>query len=222
MQKACRRQEYPAYVCEYLAQFNEKVDFSQPWSDVRFIVLDTETTGNDIRKDHLLSIGAVVVQNHEIRLSESLELVIQHKEVKAEDAIAVHGLTMMDVQEGIQRESALSTLLDFIQNSVIVGHHIGFDIGMIERSIRANAKSFVMCNQVIDTLFLAQKAEHPYRSQEYFNPNDYTLDALCERYGISKADRHTAWGDALITAKLLLKLLYKMEQNKRLSLNSLL
>ena len=63
-------------------------------------------------------------------------------------------------------------------------------------------------NPMIDTMSLAIRLEHgPHADRNQVNPEHYGLDALCDRYGILAEDRHTAAGDAFLTAQLFLKLL---------------
>jgi DNA polymerase-3 subunit epsilon len=78
---------------------------------------------------------------------------------------------------------------------------------MIERALRRRVPAFRLYNRCIDTAHLAIRCDHPGPSAEMISYASYSLDALAQRFQIRSSDRHTAWGDSLITAQLLLKLL---------------
>jgi len=60
-----------------------KQAFAATWADetpveqVRFVVLDSETTGFSPVLDRILTIGAVVVQDGEIRLDDSFDALLR-------------------------------------------------------------------------------------------------------------------------------------------------
>jgi DNA polymerase-3 subunit epsilon len=88
-----------------------------------------------------------------------------------------------------------------------VGHHLGFDLEMLLKTCKPfGVETFP--NPCIDTMNLAIRLEQGRNADWHqFKQEEYSLDSLCDRYRIPKDDRHTAAGDAFLTAHLLLKLL---------------
>src|SRR6185436_11876109 len=97
-----------------------------PASEVRFVVLDSETTGLDARKDRLITIGAVAVRGDEIVLEDSFETLI--KVAYNTSSVTVHGITRDDARSGVEEPEALEHFLDYLADGVIVGHHIKHDV----------------------------------------------------------------------------------------------
>ena len=48
-----------------------------PIEQVRFVVLDSETTGLNPQRDRIVTIGAIAVLNHEILLEDSFEALLK-------------------------------------------------------------------------------------------------------------------------------------------------
>jgi DNA polymerase-3 subunit epsilon len=211
MARKCRSGALPPFICEYLEHRKAKPTANTPIDELRFVVYDTETTGLNIHKDRLLSIGAVTVVGDSIMTEEAFHRVV-HSEYFDYRAAAVHGLTATEVRAGSEVDPALEHFLQTLRADIVVAHHAGFDVRMVEQSIRRNyASSFFLYNHILDTAHLAKKLELPDTPKEYIDHSKFTLDSLCERYNISQADRHTAWGDAYITAKLMLILLKRLK-----------
>lgn len=219
-QRECQKLRVPAFLQRYADQMEHLRRLDTPMSSLRLVVLDTETTGLNVHRDHLLTVGAVVIQGGEIRLGESLEIFVSHEEPVPMRGSEVHGLTLSDFAQGIPPIKALAEVLDFLGADILVGQHIGFDAAMLEQTVsRLFMPGFQLFNHRIDTATLAYKVEHPSAwRQEMLQPSLYNLDALCDRYQIPVIDRHTAWGDALATAELFLKLSHKMEKQGRRTL----
>ena len=97
-----------------------------------------------------------------------------------------------------------------------MAHHAAFDIAMINQALkRLNLPK--LKNKVIDTGHLYKKTKLD-TSKKHFS-----LDYLSERFKIPQHDRHTASGDAFITALLLVKLIGVLKKNNpSLSLNYLI
>jgi DNA polymerase-3 subunit epsilon len=103
-----------------------------------------------------------------------------------------------------------------------VGHHIGFDLEILKNFLKPFGITQLK-NPVIDTYHLAVRLEHgPLHELSSIRKEEYSLDALCKRYHLSLDDRHTAAGDAFLTAQLFLKLLAKAQSKGINTFQSLL
>ena len=183
----------------------------------RFVVLDTETTGFDYENDRILCIGAVVLQNYRIPIQESLEVYIQQEHYNKATA-QIHGILRASVLNRPNELEGLQQFLDYLGDSIIVAHHTFFDITMINKALERNGLPKLK-NKTLDTA-------HLYKKTLLYSPllvrkESYTLDELADKFDISKKDRHTAMGDAYITAIAFLKILNKLKEKKGFSLQQL-
>jgi DNA polymerase-3 subunit epsilon len=206
------KRQLPPFALQYLQNCRSKNDKRSLIPQIRFVVLDTETNGLDPAKTKLLSLGAVVVQDTSILPSQSLEFTAYAPAAAVSEQVAIHGITRRELQEGLKEEMILQHLLQFMDSAVLVAHHAAFDLAVLNRLCQTHF-GFKLKNPVLDTAHLAKRLEHGTQLDEYIRPEDYSLDQLCERYSIRPDDRHTAAGDAYITAQLLLKLLAKARKS---------
>jgi DNA polymerase-3 subunit epsilon len=188
----------------YRARFTSTWTDDTPIEDIRFIVLDSETTGLNPRVDRLITIGAVAVQGHEIVLSDSFDALIEQRENTP--AVTVHGITRDETRGGLEEEDALARFLEYLGDGVIVGHHIGHDIATLDAGCERWWK-FTTTNRSLDTMDLTLHLERDGAFEGRPPIRQFTLDALCDLFGVIPHDRHTASGDAFITAQVFLRLL---------------
>jgi DNA polymerase-3 subunit epsilon len=191
------------FIARYRKCFETTWDDETPIDDVRFVVLDCETTGLNPRADRIITIGAVAVQNGEILLEDSFDALIKFS--RNTGAVTVHGVTRDQGRSGIEETEALESFLDYLKDAVIVGHHIGHDVAMIDTACERHW-GIQLANRCFDTVDLALHLEKAGAFSERTPIRDVTLDALCERFGLKPHDRHTASGDAFLTAQILLRL----------------
>ncbi len=175
-------------------------------SDVRFVVFDTETTGLEVRTDRLLSIAGVVVHSGQIHLDETFETMVEQGHVGSDTAVSVHGLITSDLAGAAAEDEAIANFLAFAGPAPLVAHHAVFDISMLQAGIAKHRGARVR-NCWLDTAEIAIRLEQGPISVHPTDRRLYALDAVLERYDIDVEDRHTAAGDALATAQLLLVLL---------------
>lgn len=193
----------PVFVQEYLACFAESWEDQTPADSLRFVVLDTETTGLDPRRDRLITIGAVAVRADQILLADSFEAML--KLAYNSSSVTVHGITRDEARDGLDEPEALEQFLPYLRDGVIVGHHILHDIETLNAACERHF-GFHLRNRFLDTMDLTL---HLQAAGAF--PEDaihgFSLDALCEFFGVPPRDRHTAGGDAFITALVFLRLL---------------
>jgi DNA polymerase-3 subunit epsilon len=190
-----------------------------PASQVRFVVLDTETTGLDPRRDKIISIGAIAVQNGEILLEDSFEALLRLSYNNS--AVTVHGITRDEARDGFEEAEALQRFLPYLGDAVIVGHHIGHDIQALDCAL-ARHFGTSLPNQFLDTMDLTLHLKDDGAFGDRPLPPGFTLDSLCELFNVVPHDRHTAGGDAFITAQIFLRLLRAARSVGRVTLGSLL
>ncbi|ESQ15938.1 MAG: hypothetical protein N838_27955, partial [Thiohalocapsa sp. PB-PSB1] len=184
--------------------------FDQTWQDdtplqkLRFVVLDCETTGLDARRHRIISIGAIAVSRCEIDLSDGFEALLRVRFNTA--ATLVHGITRDETRTGLDETAALAGLLPYIRDGVIVGHHIGHDLAMINAALERQA-NICLRNRHLDTGELLLLLQNDGAFADRSAPIDLSLDGLCALFGIVPYDRHTAPGDAFLTAQVFLRLL---------------
>ncbi len=206
----------PDFWKKYEAGFRESAKDSL--EEVTFAGLDTETTGFDLSRDRILSIGCLLLQDHKIRVKNVLEIYVKQEHYNYNTA-EVHGILKNEGAHCISELEALEQLLKFIQNAVIIGHHTHFDIAMINAALQRHALPSLK-NKYLDTSHLYKKTI--LRSPVVKPKDTYTLDELAVKYDISLKDRHTALGDAYITLIAFLNILKVLKVKGHVNLKSLL
>jgi DNA polymerase III subunit epsilon len=189
-----------------------------PVERVRFVVLDSETTGLDPRKDRIVTIGAVAVVNQEILIEDSYEALL--KVAYNSSAVTVHGVTREESLAGLDEPAALEQFLEYLGDGVIVGHHIGHDVETFNAGYERHF-GFRMKNPSLDTMDLTLHLERDGAFADRERIRDFSLDALCAMFGIIPHDRHTAPGDAFLTALIFQRLLRLAARHGRATLGRL-
>jgi len=199
--------------------------FTDSWTDqtaaekIRFVVLDTETTGLDTKRDRLITIGAVAVKANEMLLDDSFEAMM--KLAYNSSSVTVHGITKQEASQGLDEPEALESFLNYLGDGVIVGHHILHDIETLNTACDRHF-GITLPNRFLDTMDLTL---HLQKAGAFANRQDeihgFSLDALCDFFSVAPHDRHTAGGDAFITALIFLRLLHIGKSFGRTTLGSL-
>ena len=166
---------------------------------MRYIVLDTETTGLDPDDGHkIIEIGCIEILNRNITNNTFHKYINPNREIDSE-ASKIHGLTYSNLKDKPLFEEIFEEFSDYISDSPIIIHNAPFDIGFLKKEQSMISDDEFLNNEIIDSLKLARKISPGKKN---------TLDALCERYAIDNSDR-TLHG-ALLDAKLLAFVYLKM------------
>jgi len=203
---------YPKSIQDYLNAFKQKRKLDL--QEQRFVVFDTETTGFDLKKDRVLSIGAVAINGNKIHLKDSFECFLQQS-VFNSGTVEIHGIRKNGSQNKLEEKEAIAAFLKYISNAVLVGHHVGFDIAMINAAL-SRLKYPKLKNKALDTGVLIAKL--PNADRQGVPP---TLDDLATRFKVPLNDRHTAQGDAYITALVFVKMLRSLQKLRPVSISDL-
>jgi DNA polymerase-3 subunit epsilon len=204
---------YPSFWKSYRDCFKEKKNDN--FEALRFVVFDTETTGLNTKEDRILSIGTISVTANKLKVADSLACYLT-QDIFSSETVKIHGLLKEGNTIKITEEEAIIKFLEHIKNAVLVAHHAAFDVAMINQALK-RLKLPKLKNKVLDTGHLFQKTKLDISTKHF------SLDQLSEKFNIPLHDRHTASGDAFITALLFVKLLSVLKKkNTSLSLAYLL
>ncbi len=196
--------------------FGSSLDLKQ-LDTTRFVVFDTETTGLNYKEDRILSIGGVAVIDNQISIVDSLELYIQQDIYNPESA-KIHGILRQGAYKKVNEVEAIKMCLEFIGTDILVGHHIGFDVAVINASFKRYGLGKLK-NRLLDTEELYKRLVHPVNRS--LQDKRYTLDELAEALKIPLQDRHTSAGDALITALAFIKIVKRLNSDGALQVKHL-
>lgn len=206
-----KRKKQPEFWANHIQKV-KNVKYSN-FENIRFVVLDTETTGFSYEQDRMLCIGAVAVKNNKILVSDSFEVFIK-QEVFNKDTVKIHGIRRNGNEIKVSEEEALIQFIEYLDDAVIVAHHTIFDMTMINTALKRLNLGTIKSKQ-LDTNYIHKKIAADRLK------NIFSLDDLCEIYHVKRHDRHTALGDALLTAYIFLKLTIKYQKNNTLNLHDL-
>lgn len=204
MFKSLFNKNYPDFWKNYSQNFETVKQLTI--ENARFVVFDTETTGLNTRTDRILSIGAIAINGNRIDVAHSLEVYLNQEKFNAE-TVKIHGILKNGNLKKFSEEEAIIRFLNYIEDSILVAHHVDFDISIINEALK-RMKLPNLKNKRLDTGLL-YKMSLPY-SQVY---KHYGLDELCEVYKITKHDRHTASGDAYIAGIIFQKVISALKKN---------
>ncbi len=199
---AAKKKSSPTFWTSYEDSFT--AGLPENIEQVDFVVLDTETTGFRFKTDRILSIGALKIRDGSILAKEAFEVFLQQDTFNT-STVEIHGIMKKGKIKRISELEGLKKLLNLLHNAIIVAHHTAFDVGMLNHALNRHGLPKLM-NKSLDTAILFKKS---LRASERKKEGNYSLDDLADTYSISKTDRHTALGDAYITAIAFLHILDK-------------
>ena len=209
-----KRKKHPKFWKDYIERVESSKNYNN-YEAIRFVALDTETTGFDYDKDRILCIGAIALKNNKIQVNDSFEVYVKQTTFNKE-TIKIHGIRKNGTEVKVSEEEALIQFLEYLDDAIIVAHHTKFDITMINQALK-RLKIGPLQSKLLDTNYIHKKIAPENRFKKLFS-----LDELCNLYNITMHDRHTASGDALLTAILFLKLTAKFKKNNILNLTELI
>ena len=181
--------ELPEFWKTYLSKFDKKSN--------RYVIISTETTGLNPDKDVILSIGAFAVVDDSIFIGDSFEATLLQYKFLHDNKLSNEFIIESKMPK-LGEEEAIKSLIEFIGNSTLVGHHIDFDVEIINVALE-KLECGRLKNEALDIDMMHRKLND-------ITDKQFSLDQLSEIYNIPQSDRNSSTEDAYKNALLFLKL----------------
>ena len=166
---------------------------------VKEVILDTETTGLDVKDGHrIVEIGCLEIDNF-VLTSKKFHCYLNPERKVSEQALKVHGYTDVFLSKQKKFSEIVDEFLNFIKDKKLVIHNASFDLSHLNNELAILGKNKININSVVDTLELARKK---------FPGAQNSLDALCKRFKVDNSRRvkHTALVDCELLSKVYVNL----------------
>ena len=167
---------------------------------LEIVAFDTETTGLELRRgDTVVSLGACRIVNGRLLASDAFDHYVDPQRPIPADSTVIHGITDADVADAEPLHTVLGQFRDYVGDAVMLAHNAAFDM----LAISGHGVHFDI--PVLDTLLISKALDEAL--------DGHDLDTLARRYDLHfpPNTRHTALGDARVTAELWLALLPRLE-----------
>ena len=187
---------YPEFWKTYLSKFDKKSE--------RYVALSLETSGLNPEKDVILSFGAMAVVANNVIIGDHFEVVIPQYKFLHDNGIT-NDFLLESNQPKMAEPIAIESFVKYIENAVLVGHRIHFDVEMINKALEKLDCSRLK-NEAIDI-------EVMYKKLHDVNDKNFSLDELSTLFKMPKADRLSTSDDAYTIALLFLKLKSRLGLN---------
>jgi DNA polymerase III subunit epsilon len=181
--------DYPDFYKEYLKTFQNKSN--------RYVVLVTETSGLNPKKDVVLSFGAIGLLEDVIKLNDVFEVVILQYKYLHDNGLP-NDFIIESNQPKMAEPQAIEALLKYIGNATLVGHRIHFDIQIINEVLHKMGCGKIK-NEALDIEMMHKKL-HDITTKQF------SLDDLLKHYKVNQNTRNKAIDDAFSISLLFLKL----------------
>jgi DNA polymerase-3 subunit epsilon len=168
------------------------------------VVLDTETTGLNIKDGHrIVEIGCIELEN-QIKTSKKFHCYLNPERKVSEKAFEIHGYSDDFLKSQKKFKDICDDFLNFIKDKKLIIHNAEFDIAHLNNELSFIGKGKIDEKNIIDTLDLAR---------DKFPGSQINLDALCKRFRIdnSRREKHTALLDCELLAKVYINLIDQKE-----------
>ncbi len=185
----------------------------RPLAELAYTVFDCETTGLDpAGGDEIIQIGATRVVAARLRRESVFEQLVDPRRSVPEAGIAIHGIRPEQLAGQPTIEAVLPAFHDFAADTVLVAHNAAFDLRFLQLKEAATGVRFEQ--PVLDTLLLSAVLQPGQES--------HRLEAIAERLGVPVLGRHTALGDAMVTAEVFVKMLPLLRERGLVTLEQVL
>jgi len=192
------------YDFDLLGRIDPSAVDDTPLRALTYVVFDTETTGLEPSAgDEIISIAGIRIVNGRTMRGEIFDQLVNPRRSIPSASTKVHGIDDAMVKAAPTIDMVLPRFKKFVGDAVMVAHNAPFDMKFL--TLKQDASGVRFDNPVLDTVLLA--------AHIHGTADSLTLDSLTERYGIilPEKDRHTARGDSIATAELVLRLIDLLE-----------
>ncbi|MEE9523551.1 MAG: 3'-5' exonuclease [Thermodesulfovibrionales bacterium] len=193
--------------------WSDRISLDSKIRDCPFVSFDMEMSGLNHKKDFIVSIGAIKMKGGRIHAGDVFYRLVKPEGELQPGNVVIHGITPDDLTSGEDINKVLSDFMEFISDSVLVGHFVHFDLRFINAALKKHYQSKLK-NPAIDThdlhLWLHQNSSEFKR---YYRGGSTKKDlfTIAERYGISVDVSHDALNDAFIAAQLFQRFIHFLE-----------
>ena len=188
-------------------------------NSVDIISLDFETTGLDIEKDKLVSVGWVAIKDLSINLASSTHKIINTNGELPESSVVIHQITDNQSTSGMSIEDIMPILLEQLSGKVLLAHNAKTEQAFLNKVCqKLYGTNFII--PIIDTQYLAKRSFD--RKNKIFKKNALRLFNLRKELNLPAYKAHNALMDAVATAELFLAMVNKMSPKKNARLGDFL
>jgi len=175
--------------------------FDKPNKD-EFVCFDCETTGLNVLKDDIISIGAVIIKDNTIVASKKFVKYVKPKTKLQIEAIKVHHIRECDLLEAEEIQEVLKEFLAFIGNRILVGYYLEFDIAMVNKYLK-NMLGITLPNKALEVSALYHDWKIEAIPQGHI---DLRFNTILKDLNLPQLSKHDAYNDAIMSAMMFLKL----------------
>ena len=172
-----------------------------PLGSLSAVVLDTETTGLNVRRDRVIEIGAVRITGGTLKEAETFAKLVNPGTAIPTQSTAVHGIRDEDVRQASPFGKVIEMYQSFAGEAVVIGYSIGFDLAVLKAEFERSGVTWVPPRS-LDVRHLAKLVAPELPSE--------SLATVAGWLGIPVGTRHRALADALLTARVFLALVPKL------------
>lgn len=187
------------------------IPLETPIDEVRFTVLDTETTGSNPAEGHeIVEIGMVHFSGG--RITDSYETLVRPDRPLSPEALATHGIPVDELDRAPAFEAIVDDFTGFIADTVIVAHNVNFDMTYIHTALRRLGRP-ILHNRAVDTILLSQRT--------WPELSCHCLICLGSSLSLPHEGSHRALEDVYATTALLERIIIEMAKRGRRTLADL-
>ena len=212
--KQSNNKELSEYLLKGLPDINQSV------ADAHFFVLDFETTGLDVYKDHIISAGFTEIKNNRMLLNKSEHHLVATNLKLTSENVGIHHLTDDVVAQGMQIKALINYLLEKMAGKVLIAHYQKIEYSFIQHACQAiYGLSLPMI--ILDTMMIEKNKLEKLNRR--ISANQLRLFNLRDDYNLPRYNAHNAMEDAISTAELFLaQIQYRMSAKKNLRIKDFL
>ena len=177
-----------------------------PPPENEWVALDCETTGLDVHRDEIISIGAVRIVGNRLMTSQRLELLVRPERPINADSVRVHRLRERDVAQGLDPVLAMRRLLDFIGSRPLVGYYLEFDVAMLNREIWRMLGVRLPQRKIEVSAMYYDFKNRQLPAHERGGTIDLRFATMMSELGLPLRDAHDALNDAVMAGLAFVKL----------------
>lgn len=185
--------ETPEFWKNYLSKFDKK--------SKRYVIISTETTGTSMLKDVILSISCFAVVDDSIHIGDSFETVLLQYRFFHDNQLSNEFIIKSKMNK-LGEPDAIRTFIDYIGNAVLVGHHVDFDVEMINAALE-RLDCGRLKNEALDIDIM-------YCKLNDITDKKFSIEELADIYKLPKSEITTSSDEAYKIALLFLKLKTKL------------